>query len=140
MFWNLRPRLRHTNRASKGELAALLLRVSSADHVAFASLHARLRPRLLDRLAAVPLEPADVLAVANATFVEVWWLASRWPGRDTDAIAWVFAIAARRGAERRSARRAHSAEDAASDDIFTSHDQHVRMELDVLLAQPPNAG
>ncbi|MGI5242278.1 hypothetical protein [Dactylosporangium sp. CA-139066] len=133
-------RLRHTNRVSKGEVAALLLRISSADQVAFASLHARLRPRLLDRLAAVPLEPADVLAVANATFVEVWWLASRWPGRETDAVAWVFAIAARRGAERRSARRAHSTEGAEPDDIFTSLDRQVGMELDVLLAQPPSAG
>jgi DNA-directed RNA polymerase specialized sigma24 family protein len=138
VFRPSRPRLRLGNRSRNDELAGLLLRISRADPVAFADLHARLRPRLVVRLAAVPLGPSDVIAVADATFVEVWRLAVRWPGRWPDALAWVYAIAARRAADRWATRTAAATTDTEPVDLCAPLDQQMGIELDSLLARSSN--
>src|SRR5690349_17147889 len=96
---------------SKAGFSAVLVRIAEADRAAFAGLNARLRPRLATELATVPLDSADVAAVADATFVEVWRLAGRFPGHETDAFAWIRAIAARRAGDRRLARLATPSQD-----------------------------
>jgi DNA-directed RNA polymerase specialized sigma24 family protein len=138
VFWPARLRLRPANRPNSGVVAGLLRRIAGADPAAFADLHARLRPRLVVRLAAVPLGPVDVIAVADATFVEVWRLAPHWSGPDRDALAWVYAIAARRSADRWATRTASLEADARPVDVLAPLDRQMGLELDTLLAPSTN--
>jgi DNA-directed RNA polymerase specialized sigma24 family protein len=132
--------LRHTNHASnEGSATALLIRTAQADAVAFVRLYGQLRPDVVRQLAAMPLGPADVAAVTNATFVEVWWFAGRWLKRETDALAWVRAIAARRAADRWFARSTSAPQGCPPFDLLATFDRQVEVELQTLLVQPPDA-
>ncbi|GAB3843928.1 hypothetical protein ACFPIJ_04580 [Dactylosporangium cerinum] len=135
-----RLKLRHANHSSRGELASLLDRIAQADRIAFASLHARLRPRLAAQLAMVPLVPTDVTAVADATFVEVWRLAGRLNAQETDALAWIRAIAARRAGDRWVARMALPMTEGQQLNLLATFDRQIETELCALLAHSPSTG
>ncbi|MEV0129175.1 hypothetical protein AB0H83_12055 [Dactylosporangium sp. NPDC050688] len=139
-FRTYRAQPRHVNPVNTNGLAALMIRIARADRAAFARLHAQLRPGLATHVATVPLGPADVAAVTNATFIEVWRLAGRSPERETDAVGWIYAIAARRAGDRWAARMAVALEDEQPMDLRAMFDRQIQMELDTLLARSAGAG
>ncbi|WP_426503057.1 hypothetical protein ACPPVO_36300 [Dactylosporangium sp. McL0621] len=117
-----------------------MIRIAREDRAAFARLHSQLRPTLAVRVATVPLGPADVAAVTNATFIEVWRLAGRCPEYQTDVLYWVHTIAARRAVDRRHARMARASEDDQSTDLLAAFDRQTQMELDALLSYSASTG
>jgi DNA-directed RNA polymerase specialized sigma24 family protein len=109
-------------------LAALVGRVAQADRDAFTRMYETLSPAVITSLRGALLNPADVTAVAAATFIEVWWLARHHTDRATDVYAWVIGIATRRTSEHlRSSAALHTVA------LTAIHDQHTELVLTGLL-------
>ena len=84
----------------KTVLGLLVTRVAGGDKAAFRRLHARLHTAVCDQVAAVLSQRADVPAVVNSTFVEVWWLSRHHTEPGTDIRSWIAGIATARATER----------------------------------------
>jgi DNA-directed RNA polymerase specialized sigma24 family protein len=84
----------------KTVLGLLVTRVAGGDRTAFRRLHARLHTAVCDQVAAILSRRADVPAVVNSTFVEVWWLSRHHTAPGSDIRGWIAGIATARATER----------------------------------------
>jgi hypothetical protein len=124
------------------QLLALVHRISAGDRDAFASLHELLSATILAKLRSMPLDADTVVAVASATFAEVWWLARFHSSPRTDVDAWVSDIALRRAADRAPVPDPYSELDPLSDPgraarcraLGEFHDRQGELALAALLA------
>jgi DNA-directed RNA polymerase specialized sigma24 family protein len=82
------------------DLIALIRRVGTGDRAALQILHADLRGPVSNQACRTLSRAADVQAVVDATFVEVFWMSRFHATTDVDVLAWVLEVAAQRATER----------------------------------------
>jgi DNA-directed RNA polymerase specialized sigma24 family protein len=83
-------------------LQALVHRTARNDRQAFAELFRTLSAATTEHVETAFPDAADVTAVVATTFMEVWWLAATRDVEELDVRGWIFEIADRHTAERRS--------------------------------------
>jgi len=83
------------------DLRGLVRRIAIHDREAFADLYDALSVQLLESVRSSVPDRRRAVAIASAVFVEVWSLARFHANPDTDVVAWLSDIAARRTADRR---------------------------------------
>ncbi len=83
---------------SQPTLSGLLRRVAQRDHAAFTAMYDLLGGEIGERVGAQLCDPRQRAAVVDATFVELWWLASA-HADCSDSMAWVHAVADTRSRE-----------------------------------------
>jgi RNA polymerase sigma-70 factor (ECF subfamily) len=84
----------------KTVLGSLVTRIAGGDRAAFRRLYARLHTTVRADVAGILSRSADVPAVVDSTFVEVWWLSRHHTGPGTDVRTWIACIATARAIER----------------------------------------
>jgi DNA-directed RNA polymerase specialized sigma24 family protein len=126
-------------------MVVLVRAVARGDRSAFVDLHDALLSDVVAQIGRTPLEPADAVAIASATFVEVWSSARSHAGDDTNVRGWVVGIAARRAGDRlrggdlRREPGAAAARQRWRRAADSSADRRAELLLAALLGRPANA-
>ncbi|WP_162906951.1 hypothetical protein [Allorhizocola rhizosphaerae] len=128
--------------SEKVPMSQLLRRVGAADRTAFAVLYDAASGQVRGQAQAALSAGEAVDAVVAATFLQIWWLAPLYNPDESDAPAWISAIAAARIADRRRHTvPAPSADDADAQrrppwsDLSGAHDETVAVVLAGLLGR-----